>query len=126
MLSAGPKKSAFCRRTDRSCIYSTQDWLFLSPCYYTTLVIVDTKPSATHIDVRSAIICRICVQGRITPNWRDRFEDLAIATAVAPDGVAITILQGVLPDQAALVGVINGLHDLRLAVLSVECLANAP
>jgi len=85
---------------------------------------VQTKLSATHIDVKSAIICRICVQGRITPNWRDRFEDMSIATAVASDGTVITILQGVLPDQAALVGIINGLHDLRLAVLSVECLAN--
>lgn len=85
---------------------------------------MDNKPSALYLDTTRAIVCRICVQGRITPNWRDRFEDLAIATAAASDGVAITILQGVVPDQAALIGVLNGLHDLRLAVLSVECLAN--
>lgn len=87
---------------------------------------MDNKPSAAYIDTTRAIACRICVQGRITPNWRDRFEDLAIATAAGSDGVVITFLQGVVPDQAALIGVINGLHDLRLAVLSVECLANVP
>jgi hypothetical protein len=32
----------------------------------------------------------------------------------------ITILDGVLPDQNALVGVLNTVHELRMPVLSVE------
>jgi hypothetical protein len=49
---------------------------------------------------------------------------MATSTTSAPDGAVVTTLEGVLPDQAAAVGIINILHDLRLAILSVECLGN--
>jgi hypothetical protein len=35
---------------------------------------------------------------------------------------ALTVLEGELTDQAALVGVLNSLYEMHLAVLSVECL----
>ena len=38
---------------------------------------------------------------------------------VADDGLPVTTLSGELADQAALVGVLNQLYNLRVAVLSV-------
>ncbi|MFN8469608.1 MAG: hypothetical protein U0X20_28900 [Caldilineaceae bacterium] len=51
---------------------------------------------------------------------------MVISTTPTPDGAVVTTLEGVLSDQAALVGVVNSLHDLRLAILSVECLEYVP
>ncbi len=66
------------------------------------------------------------MRGRITPNWSDRFEGMTITTTAIARDLVVTTLLGVLADQAALVGVINSLHDLRLPVLCVECLAELP
>lgn len=88
-------------------------------------MVVSTKRDDHRIDVNIPVIYRICVRGRITASWRDCFEDIAISTTSAPDGTVATTLEGVLPDQAAVVGMINSLHDLRLAILSVECLGNS-
>lgn len=78
------------------------------------------------LSVAQPIACRIRVQGRIVPSWLDRFEGLVISTTSKPGERTVTTLQGVLPDQAALVGVINSLNDLRLPMLSVECLDSVP
>ena len=76
------------------------------------------------MDVNIPVFYRICVRGRITASRWDCLEDMATTTTSAPDGAVVTTLEGVLPDQAAAVGIINILHDLRLAILSVECLGN--
>jgi hypothetical protein len=87
-------------------------------------VFVSTKRGDCRIDINIPVAYRLCVRGRITASWRDRFDDMVISTTPAPDGAVMTTLEGVLADQAAVVGVINSLHDLRLAILSVECLGN--
>lgn len=51
---------------------------------------------------------------------------MAITTAAVEDGTVLTTLLGVLADQAALVGVINYLYNLRLPLLCVECLGELP
>jgi hypothetical protein len=89
-------------------------------------VFVTTRRDNYRVDIDNPIVCRICVRGRITASWQDRFEELVISTAPAPDGAVVTTLQGVLPDQAALIGILNSLYALRLAIVRVECLANAP
>jgi hypothetical protein len=38
------------------------------------------------------------------------------------DQAAVTVLEGHLPDQAALSGVLNTLYDLHLPLLKVECI----
>ena len=68
----------------------------------------------------------IRVRGRIPASWQDRFEGMAISTTPESAGPMKTTLQGVLSDQAALVGIINSLHDLRLVVEFVECLGCLP
>ena len=82
---------------------------------------MNIQPCGQRSSVAQPVICRIRVQGRISADWADRFEGLAINTTPAAPAQVITTLEGELSDQAALVGVINSLHDLRLPVLSVEC-----
>ena len=65
---------------------------------------------------------RIRAQGRVAQVWLDAFENMAITTVVAPDGTYLTTLNGILPDQAALIGILNILHDLQLELLGVEFL----
>jgi hypothetical protein len=83
---------------------------------------VNIKPCDCHTDFNRPAIFRIHVRGRISPTWRDRFEGMTITTKEEPDGAVMTTLLGTLSDQAAFVGIINSLHDLRLGVFGVECM----
>ncbi|MFN8467855.1 MAG: hypothetical protein U0X20_20010 [Caldilineaceae bacterium] len=65
---------------------------------------------------------RIRAQGQVAQGWIDAFENMAIFTDFAPDGMCLTTLEGVLPDQAALIGILNILYDLQLKLLRVELL----
>ena len=64
---------------------------------------------------------RIRVQGILAENWSDRLGGMTITTTGQSSEAAVTTLSGRLRDQAALCGVLNTLHDLRLPLLSVEC-----
>jgi hypothetical protein len=69
---------------------------------------------------------RIRVLGRIKASWFDRLEGMAIGVTHPTQSPSVTTLSGTLADQAALVGVLNSLHGLRLVLLSVECLDEQP
>ncbi|HEY7032956.1 MAG TPA: hypothetical protein VH482_16545 [Thermomicrobiales bacterium] len=61
----------------------------------------------------------IRVQGSLRASWSDRLGGMSIRP---DDGEAgCTVLEGTLPDQAALIGVLTGLYDLGLPLLLVEC-----
>ena len=66
---------------------------------------------------------RIIVQGVLAANWSDRLGGMRIES-LSGDGrcPTVTVLEGLILDQAQLSGVLNTLYDLRLPVLSVECL----
>ena len=64
---------------------------------------------------------RIRVQGILAESWSDRLGGLTITTIGQAGEAPVTTLSGPLRDQAALCGVLNTLHDLRLPLLSVEC-----
>jgi len=70
---------------------------------------------------------RIRVGGSLDPSWSDRLGGLAI-TSTGKFGVeTTTVLEGKLPDQSSLMGVLNTLHELHLPVEAVESLsAGAP
>jgi hypothetical protein len=70
----------------------------------------------------SRVSYRIQVQGSINPSWSNRLQGLTISQATSESGLVVTTLAGELPDQTALAGVFNTLHELHLSVLSVECL----
>lgn len=65
---------------------------------------------------------RIQVQGRVATNWSDRLQGMDISQTTADSGQIVSTLTGELPDQTALAGVLNALHEMHLSVLSVECL----
>jgi hypothetical protein len=61
----------------------------------------------------------IRVRGALDASWSDRFGSLHISLWNS-DKEATTELVGTLADQAALLGVLSGLFDLGLPLLSVE------
>lgn len=65
----------------------------------------------------------IRVSGQLDSSWSDRLEDMRIRPPKPEDSVPVTELVGELPDQAALIGVLNTLYDLHLTLLSVECIS---
>lgn len=69
---------------------------------------------------------RIRSRGILDASWSDYFSGMAIHHVVRPGEGHITTLVGRLIDQAALIGVLNHLYDLGLALISVECLLDEP
>ena len=65
---------------------------------------------------------RIRVQGRVDSSWADRLGGMTVTEDSSYDQAAVTILEGHLPDQAALSGVLNTLYEMHLPLLSVESL----
>lgn len=66
-------------------------------------------------------VYRIKVQGVLPDGWIDRLGGLQIS-AKTPENVT---LEGWLPDQSALFGVLDTLFTLHLPVLEVTCLEKA-
>lgn len=64
----------------------------------------------------------IRINGYLEDSWSDRLGGMAILPSEEESGSTTTTLRGTLPDQAALFGVLNALYDMRLPVLSVECM----
>jgi hypothetical protein len=62
---------------------------------------------------------QIRVQGILDDRWSNRLGGVTITTGQTSEA-PVTSLSGRLVDQAALLGVLNTLHDLRLPLLSVE------
>lgn len=64
----------------------------------------------------------IRVVGFLDDNWSDRLGGLKINSSSQEEKSAITTLSGSIIDQAALFGVLNAIYDMRLPLISVECL----
>ena len=80
---------------------------------------------ATHVHsllVRPAVY-RIRVHGRLASRWSARLGGMSIAIRDEPGQPTITEITGLLPDQAALLGVLNQLYLHLVPLLSVECLS---
>ncbi|OGN88554.1 MAG: hypothetical protein A2Y88_01365 [Chloroflexi bacterium RBG_13_48_10] len=67
-------------------------------------------------------IYKISVQGRIDPNWSDRLAGMKIRNSLEQTKPPITVLDGEVSDQAALLGVLNSLYELHLPIISVTIL----
>ena len=62
---------------------------------------------------------RITVKGVVPESWLDRLGGLRMTAATR----GIATLEGQLPDQAALNGVLDTLYGLHLTLLEVVCLS---
>jgi len=69
------------------------------------------------------MIYQIKVEGCVDPGWSDWFGEMQPTQATGGDGRPITVLKGVLADQAALRGILTRLWDLNLTLISVSRLA---
>ena len=61
---------------------------------------------------------RVKVRGMVPDSWSDRLGGLKIVETT-PEGMT---LEGRLPDQAALAGVLDTLFSINLPILEVICL----
>ncbi len=81
-----------------------------------------TQYSGREFPVDHPATYRIRVQGHIGSDKAEWFDGMTITSTQPEQQPAVTTLSGWLVDQAALLGILNSLYELRLAVLSVECL----
>ena len=83
-----------------------------------------TPPPRKQIRFEYPAIYSIQVLGYLDNGWSNRLSDLTIQPDVPAltNGIEMTTLTGALMDQAALIGVLNALYNLRLTIWSVECL----
>jgi hypothetical protein len=84
---------------------------------------VTADGGADRLTIADPVACVIRVRGALAPRWADRLGGLAITVCDrSRTGDAVTTeLRGALPDQAALLGVLTTLCDLRLPLVSVAC-----
>lgn len=68
---------------------------------------------------------RIVVQGRLRPDWSDRFGAMRVLTHSPEVDSEGTILQGPVSDQSELSGILNTLYELHLPLISVQYLGDA-
>jgi hypothetical protein len=66
-----------------------------------------------------SISCRIRIKGRLDNSWSEKLNGLHIRSLEGSD-TAETVLEGDVPDQSALMGVLSTLGDLNLAIISVD------
>ena len=67
---------------------------------------------------------RITFRGYVPQSWSDRLGGMAFVTCDEANGKPIMVLSGWLPDQAALLGVLNTLYNLHCSLLSLELFAD--
>ena len=65
---------------------------------------------------------RICVLGYLDESWSERLGGLRITTSTRGDQKSVTVLEGLMRDQAELAGVLNTIYQRHLTLMSVECL----
>ena len=65
------------------------------------------------------------VSGQLDPKWSDRLGGMRIAPlSKSPTDRPVTVLEGLITDQAQLSGILNTLSDQRLSLISVELMEN--
>jgi hypothetical protein len=72
------------------------------------------------LTVHAPATYQICVQGAIGERWRDYYAGMTIEIDHEAGQRSVTKLTGQLQDQAALIGALTHLYDMRLPILSVE------
>jgi len=71
-------------------------------------------------------VYRIRVRGRMDPKWSGYLQGMTLTVFEEAGKAAFTELSGLLPDQAALMGVLQQLYNRNIPLLSVECIGAGP
>lgn len=75
-----------------------------------------------HLELWTPATYRIEVEGVLDEIWADSLAGMRISSRKRDDQSTVTTLTGRLKDQAMLTGVLNGLYELHLPILSVKAL----
>ncbi len=75
------------------------------------------------ISVDQPIEYEIEIQGRLEERWSPWFDDMDITVKNQTSGPTVTILRGMVADQAALHGVLNRIRDLNIPLISVQLIS---
>ena len=67
-------------------------------------------------------VYRIRITGRMDPKCSDWLQGMTISTVEEEGRTAYSELIGSLPDQAALMGVLQQLNNCSITVINMECL----
>jgi hypothetical protein len=65
----------------------------------------------------------IRVQGCLEEVWSDRLANMTITMDLKDQKAPVSMLQGRIRDQSELVGVLNGLYQMRVPILSMDVLS---
>jgi len=76
-----------------------------------------------HLKLWTPATYRIEVEGILDENWAGSLAGMRISSRKRADQSTVTTLTGRLKDQAMLTGVLNGLYELHLPILSVKILS---
>ncbi|HBH29851.1 MAG: hypothetical protein N839_0005650 [Desulfofustis sp. PB-SRB1] len=79
-----------------------------------------------HLRPWASATYQIRVEGALDESWSDRFGGMRIEMMTRKDQTSFTTLTGRLVDQSELTGVLNGLAEMHLPILSVECVSLEP
>ena len=71
-----------------------------------------------------AITYKIRVQGFLEDIWSDRLAQMNITASIMEGSITESQLVGKVRDQAELLGILNGLYELRMPLLHLEILTN--
>ena len=63
---------------------------------------------------------QIKVRGRLDASWSDWFGGMAVRSEEGSDGSPVTTLTGTVADQSVLRGILNGIWDLNLTLISAN------
>lgn len=77
-----------------------------------------------YLSLDVSALYRIQVQGNLDAAWSDRLAGMTITMSNEGDKKPVSILEGMVKDQAELVGVLNNLYEMHMPILSVEVLTS--
>jgi hypothetical protein len=79
----------------------------------------NTKEGSTDLGFGMSALYRITVLGKLSDDLTEKLYDMEISHYQYRNK-HFSVIQGILPDQAALSGILNILYDMHFTVLSVK------
>jgi hypothetical protein len=66
------------------------------------------------------MLYQIQLRGHLDARWEAMFAGFSIDHQITPEGQPVTVITGQVADQSALYGLINGLRNLGVELISVQ------